>query len=156
MAGQRSEKPDSLRTLPPETLVPILQETLEQGSSFVLVVTGSSMLPTLCSRVDKVELVSPRVRPVRKGEIVFFRRSTGEYILHRVLRKEQDSLCINGDAQVWTENILSQQVIGVVNRFTRKGRWISCNSWGYRVYVAAWRLVKPLRPAIFRLRGLFG
>lgn len=147
-------KQDGLICMPGETLLPIIRETLSCGGKFVLTVTGSSMAPTLHHKKDRVELVSPEVRRPKKGEIVLFQRLTGECVLHRVLEEKDGLLHINGDAQRWTEWIHHQQIVGVVSRICRNGCWRSCDERSYRGYVALWRMTKPLRPTLIRLRNL--
>lgn len=151
-----TELQSGLISLPEEKLLPIIRETLGCGGKFVLTVTGNSMAPTLHHLKDKVELVSPLVRPAARGEIVLFQRLTGECILHRVMERKDHRLRINGDAQTWTEVIHAGQVLGVVSRFQRNGRWYDCDRIAYRAYVALWRMLRPFRPMLFRLKGLFG
>ena len=117
--------------------------------------TGNSMAPTLHHLADKVELVSPEVRAVKRGEIILFQRGTGECILRRVLRMDENKIVVNGDAQTWTETVLPCQVVGVVSRILRKDTWHSCNSLYYRTLVAIWRVLRPLRPTFFCVWGWF-
>lgn len=136
-----------------EELVPVIREVLEAGGAFTLKVTGFSMTPTLKHLRDQVQLVSPDVRPPRTGEIVFFDRGTGVYVLHRIIKQLPDGqLRINGDAQDWTECIRREQIIGVVSRIERRGRWISCDAPVYRGWVKVWGLTRPVRPFLFRMR----
>ena len=66
-------------------IVPIKEEIIENGGSCKLRVTGYSMTPILKHLRDSVILTSPTMRKIKKGEIVFIQRKTGEYVLHRVL-----------------------------------------------------------------------
>ena len=134
MKVTENRKNESVIALSSAELIPIIQETLFSSLPFVLSVTGNSMRPTLRNRGDKVELLSQNHRGVKKGELVFFERENGGCILHRVLKINGDTLLVNGDAQPWTETVKMSQVIGVVNRLCRKGKWISCDSFLYRVY----------------------
>lgn len=145
----------TLLALPKENLVSLIKETLNSGSPFILTVTGCSMRPTLKSQGDKVELVSTDIRPVKKGEIVFFQRENGDCILHRVIKKKGDLLTINGDAQAWTETVDISRVIGVVSRFNRNGKWIDCDNPIYCIYSKFWIISKPLRRVIIRIKSLF-
>lgn len=136
-----------------EELVPVIREVLEAGGAFTLKVTGYSMTPTLKHLRDQVQLVSPAVRPARTGEIVFFEREGGVFVLHRIIGVlPEGRLLINGDAQNWTESILPEQIIGVVNRMERRGRWISCDRPFYRMWVKVWGTLRPLRPFLLRKR----
>lgn len=134
MKVNESSKNESVIALSSAELIPIIKETLFGSLPFVLSVTGNSMRPTLRNSGDKVELLSQKHRGVKKGELVFFERENGGCILHRVLKINGDTLLVNGDAQPWTETVKMSQVIGVVNRLCRKGKWISCDSFLYRVY----------------------
>lgn len=145
----------TLVALPKEKLVPLIKATLNGGSPFILNVTGQSMRPTLKFKGDKVELVSTETRPVRKYEIVFFERENGDCVLHRVIKKKGDELTLNGDAQLWTEKVDASQVLGVVNRFNRNGKWISCDSFVYRFYSRIWLLTKPVCRVLLKVKSLF-
>lgn len=115
-------------------LLPIMRETLESSLPFILGVTGNSMRPTLRNSGDKVELLSKKKRAIKKGEIVFFERENGTCVMHRVLKVCGDILTVNGDAQPWTETLNVSQVVGVANRFCRKGKWVSCDGFLYKLY----------------------
>ena len=146
---------EGLISLPAEKLLPILTAAVNCGGRFVLTVTGNSMTPTLHHLKDRVELVSVDQRPVRKGEIILFRRATGECILHRVLREENQLYRVNGDAQTWVEWVSPKRVLAVVSRVQRNGKWISCDGKRYRVYVWLWSRIIPLRPCVFKVIRLF-
>lgn len=142
---------EGLISLPAEKLLPILTEAINCGGRFVLTVTGNSMTPTLHHLKDRVELISVDQRPIAKGEIILFRRITGECILHRVLREENKLLLVNGDAQTWVEWVSPKQVLAVVSRIQRNGKWVNCDGKRYRAYVALWRRINPLRPYVFKV-----
>jgi phage repressor protein C with HTH and peptisase S24 domain len=57
---------------------------MEMTGSFVLTATGSSMEPFLKGGRDRVTLVPPGARPVRRGDVVLFQRDCGAFVLHRV------------------------------------------------------------------------
>lgn len=145
----------TLVVLPKEKLLPIISTAFDNGSPFVLTVSGYSMRPTLHNQGDKVELVSKEKRAIKKGELVFFERENGECILHRVIKAEGDVLTVNGDAQVFTEKVKSAQVIGVARRLCRSSKWISCDSFLYRVYSSVWMALKPVRRVLIKLKSLF-
>ena len=102
-----------------ERLTPLLRA----GAEVPLVVTGSSMVPFLRDRRDKVYLKSPDFVPVRTGDILFFKRDSGQWILHRLHHFTSDGLMvINGDGQTWFETIRPDQVLGVVVKISRSGK----------------------------------
>ena len=146
---------EGLVSLPAEKLLPILTEAVNCGGRFVITVTGNSMTPTLHHLKDRVELVSVDQRPVRKGEIILFQRATGECILHRVLREENQLYRVNGDAQTWVEWVSPKRVLAVVSRVQRGGKWISCDGKRYRAYVWLWSRIIPFRPYVFKTVRFF-
>ena len=138
-------------------LVPVIREVLAKGGTFVLLVTGSSMLPLLKHLKSEVRLISPEVRLPKLYEIVFFMRDEKTYVLHRIVRCTEDGrFIINGDAQNWTETIDPEQIIGVVDQVKRSRRWISCDTAGYRIGVRLWVHLRPLRPIYFFIRRIAG
>ena len=136
-------------------IVPIMEEIINSGGQCKLRVTGYSMTTILKHLRDSVILTSPRIRKIKKGEIVFIQRKTGEYVLHRVLKIiDDETFIMNGDAQQWTEVVRFDQVIGVVESFYRDEKLISCDNKKYKIYMRLWVLLKPIRPLIFKSRNL--
>lgn len=127
-----------------------VSQILAEGGSFVLTVTGNSMRPTLVPQRDQVCLTAPD--KLRKGDIVFFRRRSGEYILHRILQVGPEGLTVNGDSQDWTETIQPDQVIGVVSRICRDGKWRDMDSVPVRLYGLLWPATRTLRPGLLQLK----
>lgn len=147
--------------MPASEAVPQIIEILERGQQCMLTVTGSSMLPFLRHKKDAVVLAKPEPQMLRRGRVVFFQRESGAYILHRIRRVEKDgSLCINGDAQAWTEHIRPEQVLAVVVAIRRKsGRILDCNGILWRGLSALWYPTRPIRgqllPICFHVRAIF-
>lgn len=135
-------------------VVPEIREILKMGGRFELLVSGSSMSPTLKDQRDSVLLAAPQ-GVLNRNDILFFMRGDGSYVLHRMVGRDSDGrLIMNGDAQNWTERIEPSQVIAVVERIRRRGRWIRISDRGYRMYVELWGLTRPIRPLIFRMWGV--
>lgn len=134
-----------------ERLTPLLRA----GAEVPLVVTGSSMVPFLRDRRDKVYLKSPDFVPVRTGDILFFKRDSGQWILHRLHHFTPDVLMvINGDGQTWFETIRPDQVLGVVVKISRSGKTpFSPRRWDWALLRRVWKLLLPVRPALLRCIG---
>lgn len=131
-----------------------LQEIINAGGHFTLCVSGSSMNPFLVHGRDFVRLKKYIAQDLKKGRILLFRRDTGELVLHRVRRVLPDGrLVMNGDAQVWCETILPEQVIAAVSDIECKDRIFSCSSVKYRAKIFFWQLLFPFRSLIFRVRN---
>lgn len=130
----------------------VISQILSEGGSFVLTVTGNSMRPTLVPQRDQVCLTAPG--KLRKGDIIFFRRHSGEYVLHRVLRIDSKGLTVNGDSQTWTETVQPPQVIGVVSRICRGGKWQDTDSLPARLHGLLWPATRTVRPGLIRLKQM--
>lgn len=143
-----------IRRLPTEEGVALIKEVLATGNPFSLLVSGSSMTPTLRGGRDSVVLVCPDKRPPKKNDIVFFERH-GAFVLHRIVKLLPDgAFLINGDGQHWCETIEPQQVFAVASSIVRKKKLISCDSFSYRVWCILWRMTRPVRPYLFWLSGM--
>lgn len=133
-------------------LLPIIKEIIQSGGAFELLVTGTSMTPTLMHKRDKVKLVAPEIRNIANHEIVLFQRKDGSVVLHRIVKILPDNmLLINGDAQNWCESIRRDQVIAVVTAINRDGMWISCDQLRYRCGIRVWCILRPVRGIVFRI-----
>lgn len=144
--------PDAIR-LSAAALYAFLQTPQAAGAEYPMLVNGTSMQPTLRHLRDTVWLAQLQ-RPPRPGDIVLFRRKSGQVVLHRVLRVRGQLLRINGDGQTFVEEVQRCTVVAVVTHLRRKGRDISCRAPLYRLYVRMWCALRPLRPLLFRMHGM--
>lgn len=132
-------------------LSPIFLTALSEGFDVTLGVTGTSMLPMLKPGRDQVELSSCRKRAFKKGDIPLYRRESGQYILHRIVRTGRGGYDLCGDNQVFAEkNISCENIIAVVKRFRRNGKWHDCGEPGYQAYWRLRVLLIPLRSLAYR------
>lgn len=117
----------------------IIREVLESDGEFRLYPRGTSMLPLLRQGIDSVVLQRLDADP-RAGDILFYQRSDGSYVLHRVYRVTARGLTLWGDNHMQLEQDLPpSQVIGRVCRIYRRETAISPDSPGYRLYVGLWQ-----------------
>ena len=61
---------------------------------------------------------------------------------------------MNGDAQIWTEFVEFDQVIGIVSQINRNSKNINCNNLFYKFIVNIWMILRPLRKIIFKVYGI--
>ncbi|MDF2988027.1 MAG: putative transcriptional regulator [Eubacterium sp.] len=127
-------------------IFPVIKEILCDGTNVWITVTGMSMYPFLRENLDSVKLSKTSFDAIRKGDIVLIKRKSGEYILHRVLKKEKGHFYIVGDAQKWIEGPLQpEQLIAAVTEIKRKDHQFSCqNSW-WKFLVGFWINIIPFR-----------
>lgn len=141
------------RVLPPEMLIPELLALLEQTDSVPLTISGNSMTPFLAHGRDTVFL-SKVTRPLKKGDMIFYRRQNGQYVLHRICRVHPDSFDLVGDAQTYIETgIRPEQVLAIVNTVRRKGRLLEKGHFWWDFFEMFWLRIIPLRPLVCRIYG---
>lgn len=138
-----------------EELLNIIEASISENGVFPLVVTGTSMTPTLYSERDVVHLVSPTYKLPEKYDIVLFKRPDGAVILHRIIKKLPDNrFLINGDSQIWTEEINFSQIVAVTKSYVKNNKKISCDTTGYKIKSAIWCKTKRFRPFLFKLSSV--
>lgn len=136
-----------------DVLIPEYRALLDEGAELPLVVSGGSMLPFLAPERDTVYLKAPD-RPLRRGDIAFYRRPNGQYILHRVCRAEGESLWFVGDAQDAIEGPLPQScVFACVTAAHRKGKLQKPGTFWWDFFAGAWLRCIGHRQQILRLYG---
>lgn len=134
-------------------IFPLIKEMLNDGQKVWITVTGMSMYPFLREEKDSVELSATSIDSIARGDIVLIKRVSGEYILHRVLRKKKEYFYIIGDAQQWIEGPLrKEQLVAVVTSVRSRSYQISCQNKWWKLLVAFWINVIPLRS--FILKGI--
>lgn len=126
---------------------------LESGGEFTIFPKGTSMLPLIVQGRDSVTLVK-RDGNLHRGDIAFYLRDNGQYVLHRVIKAENGHYTMCGDNQLTPETgIENRHIIGVVRRITRNGKALTDRTFSYRVYRFVWRSFF-VRRVYFRLRRL--
>lgn len=127
-----------------EALMPMIRDSLANGTGVWFSPKGVSMLPMLRQGVDSV-LLSPLSSKLKKFDLPLYQRDNGQYVLHRIVKVGETYTCI-GDNQFDLEpGVRHDQMIGVVTMFTRGDRKISVASLTYRMYCRFWHYSRPLR-----------
>jgi hypothetical protein len=133
----------------------MIKEILDNGNGVRITVTGSSMYPFLREKIDSVELFPGSFNCIHIGDIVMIQRDSGEYVMHRVIKKKKDCFYIVGDAQLWVEGpIRQEQLTAVVNAIWRKNKKIKCSNTLWRVLSFMWLCMFPFRKVLFKVYRL--
>lgn len=132
-----------------------IREVLDSGGVFRIYPSGTSMLPLLREGRDSVLLSKPQGR-LKRGDIAFYQRSGGAYILHRVIGVSEGGYTMCGDNQTSPEEgVTDSCIIGYVSELYRGDRRETPAQLGYRLYVFLWRSFF-VRKVFFKLRSIFG
>ncbi len=132
------------------TFMPILVQAVQEGQNMPLLVSGDSMMPFLKHGRDTVVISKP-TEPFRRGDMVFYIRESGQYVMHRVHHVRGGMLYILGDAQTELEGPVDPgQVFGVIRKVVRKGKILMPGSFCWWFFQEVWVRMVPLRPLAHR------
>lgn len=130
-------------------LSPLILETINSGCDVKLKVTGNSMYPLLRNRIDDILLTKPD--KLRRLDVPLYIRENGQYVLHRIVKKGEEGFYLAGDNETKPEYPVNEkQVIAVLKGIYRKGRFIPCSLFLYRLYSFTWVLILPFRHIVLR------
>ena len=131
----------------------ILREELASGGSVVINVRGTSMLPLLKEGITNVRLERP-VSPLKKHQIILYKRPDGQFVLHRILSCKKDGLVCRGDHQAEKEfPVMKEWVIAVMTAYSKGDSWARTDTLSQRLYGGF--LARTGKPRM-RLRGIKG
>ncbi len=119
---------------------------IEEGLTVPLTVSGGSMNPYIVPERDTV-MISKPVFPLKKGDIAFFERMSGQIVMHRVCKVKEGKYYFAGDAQTEIEGpIVEEQIFGQVNKIIRKGKTEEKGKFTWFFFRNVWIRMIPLRP----------
>lgn len=96
---------------------------------------GDSMMPLLRENRDLV-VIGAVTRPLKKNDVVLFKRDSGAYALHRITKvRRNGTYLIGGDNRCFSEPVPEKWIIGILTDVVRDGRKISVNDGEYLKYV---------------------
>lgn len=139
-------------TVPLAELYPIMKEVLDQGNAFCITVRGNSMYPFLRDLRDQAVFAPLNSRAIRRGDIVFYQRASGQFVMHRVYSVDENGvMTLVGDAQ-WTlePGIRPDQLRAYVVKVIRKGKEISCEQGAWRALMTLYMRLRIRAPRLTR------
>ena len=143
-----------MRTIDTAAFLDTVCRLLADGAKTVPVpVTGTSMCPFLHPG-DTAYLDLPEGE-LKKGDVILFRRPTGEYILHRIVQVGEDGvLILLGDSQLVKERVEPAWVRARMVKARRSGRLIGPEDGLWRRFQRDWVWLIPVRRQIFWMRNV--
>lgn len=110
------------------------EEVIREKGSLLFTPGGTSMMPLLSHHGNPV-LLLPVTGRLKKGDVPFYKRANGQYVLHRVMRVRKDSYDMCGDNQVILEKgVTDSMIFAVMDGFYKDGEYISVNTPWVRRY----------------------
>ncbi|WP_077195764.1 S24/S26 family peptidase [Prevotella ihumii] len=127
------------------SLLPEVVKMLQEGHTVTLRLKGYSMRPFLENNRDKALLVKPTT--LRIGDPVLAEIMPKHFVLHRIIRIENDDITLLGDGNLSTEYCKKENIVGAVIGFYRKGRNTLDRTDGrkWRIYSKVWTALRPFR-----------
>lgn len=121
-----------------------VETELRKHGVYASVTRGISMLPLFKTNRDMVILKRPSGE-LKRYDVVLYKVAGGRYVLHRIVKVRPDELLVRGDNTYALEHVRSDEILGVLTEFNRKGKRISVDNFAYRVYSRVWNLIYPIR-----------
>jgi hypothetical protein len=128
------------------------EEELQQNGKLIYTNVGDSMMPLLRQNRDLMIIEKPNGR-LKKYDVPLYKRDSGQYVLHRILKVRKDDYIICGDNR-WSREygITDRHIIGVLTGIVRDGKTISVQDKKYLLYVHLWCDFFYIRAFILRTK----
>lgn len=105
-----------------EDLIPVISEAIQNGSGISMTPKGQSMLPFISDK-DSVYLEKPPARLKKYDIALYYRRSSGIYVMHRLIKIKNGEYVFCGDNQVCGETgIEHADIVALVTGVSRDGK----------------------------------
>lgn len=129
-----------------------IAEQLHIGNTVIVFTKGTSMQPLLIEGKSYVVL-KPIERRLKVGDLPIVLRSDGKYVIHRVIAITDNGCITRGDNCVTRENVKNESILGIVTEIQRKDKTIKVTDKKYKLYVAIWSIIYPIRWLCYKFRG---
>ena len=133
-------------TINKATMMEEIRQLVSEGKTVTLTVKGNSMNPFMVHLRDQMTLGPWKEEDLKKGTVALVRDVYGNYLIHRIINKDNHTVTLLGDGNVLqTETATKDNVIGIMYAIQRKGRIYTPKSLSWRIYSAIWMFLTPVR-----------
>lgn len=140
-----------MKTIDTREYVSALKELVQQGHEVSMLIAGSSMTPFMVHQRDYIYFKAPD-RKLRKGDMVFYQRDNGQYVMHRIRKSKPDGYYIVGDAQTEIEGpVREEQIFAIITKVKRKGKWIEPGDFWWEFFEHVWIHMIPVRRGLMKV-----
>lgn len=128
------------------------EEELDKKGILVYTNKGNSMYPLIRQGKDVLIIKKCNTR-LKKMDVPLYKRESGQYVLHRIVKVNSNDYVIRGDNTYSNETgIRDDQILGVLSGVIRDGKEISVNSLSYKIYSYFWYYTYYLRKIIIKIK----
>lgn len=123
-----------------------ISRLISEGKTVSITAKGYSMNPFIVHMRDQITLGPWKDEQITKGAVVLAKDIKGRFIVHRIIRRDGDTIILMGDGNIGiTETAMALDVIGLMYSVTKKGRTYSVKSLRWRLYSWFWKILTPVR-----------
>lgn len=124
------------------------EDVISEQGKLVYTNVGDSMYPFIKPR--DLLVIEKLKTPLKKYDVPLYKRDTGQYVLHRIVKIKNGEYYICGDNRSHIERgIEDRHIIGLLTEIVRDGKTVSVYSSKYRFYTS----LLPFRRFIIRLKN---
>lgn len=123
-----------------------IRKLISEGRTVSLTLKGNSMNPFIVHLRDQMTLGPWKDEDIRKGCVALVKDTKGRYVIHRIIKRENDTVTLIGDGNVGLyETAQMCNIIGIMYSITRKGKEWKRDSRIWRLYSWFWMFLLPVR-----------
>lgn len=131
------------------------EDEIKRTGRIIYTNVGDSMMPLIKQGRDVLVISAVNGR-LKRYDIPLYKRESGQYVLHRILKVRKNDYVICGDNRCNKEyGITDRHIIGVLSGIIRDGREIPVTDIKCRIYAHLWCDLFPVRVLIIRIRQIF-
>lgn len=113
---------------------------------------GYSMMPLLKEGRDIFTIEKADPNKLKKYDVVLYKVKDNRYVLHRIIKINNDMLVIRGDNTFTKEYVNRYSVIAVMTSFVHKGKTYHCDDKLYKRYSSFWNNIYLFRKAYTNIK----
>lgn len=123
-----------------------VRRLIAEGKTVSITVKGNSMNPFIVHLRDRMTLGPWKDQDIRKGTVALVKDFRGNYVIHRIIRRDEKTVTLLGDGNLGLYETASfDNIIAIMYSIDRKGRTWSRDSFIWRIYSWLWMLLTPVR-----------
>ena len=123
-----------------------IKQLISDGKVVSITAKGYSMNPFIRHLKDSICVGPWKDEDLKKGAAVLAFTTCGKYVFHRIIKRDEDMLTLEGDGNlVVKENATTDNVIGIMYSITRNGRIYTSESLCWKTYSWFWMRLRPFR-----------
>lgn len=115
---------------------------------------GDSMLPIMKEHQD-LAIIEDITKKLKKYDVVLYKRVSGQYVLHRIMKIKNNNYAMCGDNRYRLEYpVYSNQIIGILTGIVHNDKLLTTRDKIYKIYVFFWCRLFYLRVFILKINHI--